>query len=49
MTIDGRDLTIRDFARMMMTYGGWGFRVVFVADEDIHDEPEIEVREPAEA
>lgn len=37
--IDARD-------RFMSTFGGWGFRLVFVSDTDIHDEPVIEVREP---
>lgn len=46
VTVDGKDLTIREFVRMMSTFGGWGFRLVFVADADIHDEPVIEVREP---
>jgi hypothetical protein len=46
VTVDGRDLTIREFARMMMTFGGWGFRLVFMPDTHIHDEPEVEVREP---
>lgn len=48
VTIDGRDLTLREFARMMMSFGGWGFRLVFVPDDEIHDEPVVEVREPPE-
>ena len=48
VTIDGKDLTIREFVRMVGTFGGWGFRLVFVPDEDIHDEPEVEVRDPSE-
>lgn len=46
ITVDGRDLTVREFVRMMSTFGGWGFRLVFVADTDIHDDPVIDVREP---
>jgi len=46
VTVDGKDLTVREFVRMMSTFGGWGFRLVFVADTDIHEEPEVEVREP---
>ena len=45
VTVDGKDLTVREFVRMMSTFGGWGFRLVFVPD-DIHEEPEAEVREP---
>jgi hypothetical protein len=31
---------------MVSTFGGWGFRLVFVSDEDIHDDPVIEVKDP---
>lgn len=27
---------------MLSTFGGWGFRLAFVSDTDIHDEPVIE-------
>jgi hypothetical protein len=46
VSIDGHDLTPSEFARMVDTFGGWGMRIVFVPDEDIHDEPVVEVREP---
>ncbi len=46
ITVDGKDLTVREFVRMLSTFGGWGFRLVFVPDTDIHDEPVIKVREP---
>jgi len=31
---------------MVSTFGGWGMRIAFVADDERHDEPAIEVREP---
>jgi hypothetical protein len=46
VTIDGRDFTPREFARMVSTFGGWGMRIVFVPDDELHDEPVVEVREP---
>ena len=46
ITVDGKDLTVREFVRMLSTFGGWGLRLVFVSDTDIHDQPVIEVREP---
>ena len=46
ITVDGKDHTVREFVRMLSTFGGWGFRLVFVTDTRIHDEPMIEVREP---
>jgi hypothetical protein len=46
VTIDDRDLTPMEFAKMVSTFGGWGIRIVFVPDDEIHDEPVVEVREP---
>ncbi|HEY2409969.1 MAG TPA: hypothetical protein VGI10_28395 [Polyangiaceae bacterium] len=46
VTIDGRDFSIREFVRMLSPFASWGFRLVFVPDENIHEEPTIEVREP---
>lgn len=46
VTIDNRDFTIRQFVRMVGTFGGWGMRIAFVADTDLHEEPTIEIREP---
>jgi len=46
LTIDDRDFTPREFARIVSTFGGWGMRIVFVPDDEVHDEPVVEVREP---
>jgi hypothetical protein len=46
LTIDDRDYTPSEFARMVGTFGGWGMRIVFVPDDDLHDEPVVQVREP---
>jgi len=46
ITVDNKDLTVREFVRMLSTFGGWGFRLVFIPDTNIHDEPVIELREP---
>ncbi len=46
VSIDDRDFTMLEFAKMLGTYGGWGMRIAFVPDDEIHEEPEIEVREP---
>ena len=32
----------------MTMYAGWGMRIVFVPDDELHEEPQIEVREPEE-
>ena len=46
VSIDDRDFTPVEFARMISTFGGWGMRIAFVPDDELHEEPEIEVREP---
>jgi len=44
--IDGRELSLREFGRMLTTFAGWGMRICIVPDDEIDAEPEIEVREP---
>jgi ABC-type ATPase with predicted acetyltransferase domain len=45
--IDDRELSAREFCRMLRTFAGWGMRIVFVVPEDeTSSEPTIEVREP---
>jgi hypothetical protein len=46
ISIDDRDFTPREFAAMVSTYGGWGMRIVFVPDDELHEQPKIMVREP---
>ncbi len=47
--IDDQELSWPEFGRLLTTYAGWGMRIVFVPDDEIHEEPQIEVREPDEA
>jgi hypothetical protein len=46
VTIDEKDFTLTEFAKMVGTFGGWGMRITFVPDDEVHDEPVVEVREP---
>ena len=46
--IDEHELSLREFGRMLTTYGGWGMRIAFVPDDELEQEPRIEVREPEE-
>jgi len=48
VVIDGRELTQAEFGRMLTTFSGWGMRIVFVADDELMDEPTIEVKDPDE-
>ncbi len=44
--IDDQELSPKEFARMLATYAGWGMRIEFVPEEEIHRRPALEVREP---
>ena len=46
IVIDDMDLSIEELGRLLVTYAGWGVRLVFVPDDEIHIEPDIEVRDP---
>jgi hypothetical protein len=43
VSIDDRDFTVAEFVGMVGTYGGWGMRITFVPDDEIHIEPKIKV------
>jgi hypothetical protein len=44
--VDDHELSWAKFGTLLLTYGGWGMRMVFVPDDRLDEEPEIEVREP---
>ena len=46
ITVDDREFTWDEFGRMLCTYAGWGMRIVFVPDDELHQIPRIVVREP---
>ncbi len=48
ITIDDHELTAVELGRLLATYAGWGMRIVFVPDDELDEEPAIEVREPDE-
>jgi len=48
VTIDGREFSWEQFGQMVVTYAGWGMRVIFVPDDELTEDPIIEVREPEE-
>lgn len=47
--IDDHELSWTEFGRLLMTHAGWGMRLVFVPDDELHDPPQIEIREPDKA
>ncbi|MBK8575443.1 MAG: hypothetical protein IPN90_07140 [Elusimicrobia bacterium] len=42
--IDDRTLTLQEFGQMLTTYEGWGMRIIFVPEDELHKTPRIEVR-----
>ncbi len=46
VSIDGRDFTLGEFMTMVGTFGGWGMRIEFVPDDELHQRPKVKVREP---
>jgi hypothetical protein len=46
VSIDGRDFTLGEFMTMVGTFGGWGMRIEFVPDDELHERPKLKVREP---
>ena len=44
--IDEEQLSLEEFGRMLTTYAGWGMRIEFVPEEQLHRRPALEVREP---
>lgn len=44
--VDDQEPSWEEFGRLLCTYAGWGMRVVFVPDDRLDEEPDIDVREP---
>ena len=44
--IDEQELTLEEFGRMLTTCAGWGMRIEFVPEDELHRRPALEVREP---
>ncbi len=44
--IDGKDYTLEEFGEMLITYSGWGMRIVFVPDHELEKTPIIVVNNP---
>jgi hypothetical protein len=44
--IDEQELRLKQFAKLLSTYEGWGMRIEFVPEDEVHRRPRLEVREP---
>ena len=44
--VDEQDLRLKQFGKLLTTCEGWGMRIEFVPQEEVHRRPVVEVREP---
>lgn len=44
--IDDEEYSLQEFGEILSMYAGWGMRVAFVPDDELYEEPAIEVRKP---
>jgi hypothetical protein len=42
--IDDEEYSLREFGEILRMYVGWGMRVTFVPDDEVYEEPTVEVR-----
>jgi len=45
--IDDEQLSLEQFGRLLTTHAGWGMRIEFVPEDELHRRPTHEVREPS--
>jgi hypothetical protein len=46
VVIDDLELSWEEFGRMLLARAGWGMRIEFVDEEEIHRRPQVQVQEP---
>jgi hypothetical protein len=44
--VDEQDLRLKQFGKLLTAYRGWGMRIEFVPEEEVHRRPVLEIREP---
>lgn len=44
--IDDEEYSLREFGELLSLYAGWGMRIAFVPEDEVHVAPVIEVRKP---
>ena len=44
--IDDREFDLAEFGALLRCFAGWGMRIAFVPEDEVTEQPEIEVREP---
>jgi hypothetical protein len=48
ISVDGRELSLAEFGRLIATYAGWGMRIEFTPEDATERRPRLEVRDPIE-
>ena len=46
--IDDQEFSLAEFGALLRCFAGWGMRITFVPEDEVTEQPEIEVREPEE-
>lgn len=44
--IDDYELSMHELGKVLTSFAGWGMRIVMVPDDELTEEPVIEVRDP---
>ena len=44
--IDDKELSLKDFGRLLSVYAGWGMRIAFVPEEFVTENPKVKIRKP---
>ncbi len=44
--IDDKELSLREFGRLLSVYAGWGMRIAFVPEEFVTENPKVKIRKP---
>ena len=44
--IDDREFSLTEFSSLLRFFAGWGMRITFVPEDQVSEQPKIEVREP---
>jgi hypothetical protein len=44
--VDDKEFTLQEFGKLLSCFEGWGMRIIMVPEDETHQSPPIEVKEP---
>jgi hypothetical protein len=44
--IDDKEVSLKDFGRLLSVHAGWGMRIAFVPEEFVTENPKVKIRKP---